>query len=495
MRQPGRRAPTWEQLWWEGKFHKEMRFGDWRCGNAPACKYPNFAYRDFCKQCNAPKADAKWELPQDPRLARCECEASIKPHYTGNCRACQAPIKRPDGGAAVYDPQGDRPLSAPNRGGNLQGHTAEPIMLWLEAVLNPAGPPKVPGDWPAPPYLDHVVARDKEGLCFKVPFTGSTQVARIWEVDHNALCGKLLGHRRRKWADANPPHSSTSGTWDPRSTHRSGWLSCRCGPTTPSPTYNGTLEDGSTIPGMWDPVDRMPGSQRAATRGRRCPPTWTDGLTSGPLGATAPCAPPGPRTPRKRPPTSGTHPAALARGSKWSGCHTAPGRARPCSGRWSVTWRETDRTRLTPSEVPSGQQRRGPRAPSGGLSSPPPDGTLTSSTSSRTTAHCRSSGSWTSTGPRWSIPSRRKSFPRKVDREPCSLGPTPLPPSGTARLRSSSSTGTVRLLEGRGEEAFGSTLADYIFTGISARASTCGDKAHYKVVDNGLWYLLCQYVR
>ena len=106
MRQPGRRGPSWEQLWWEGKSHTEMRFGDWRCGNTPACNFWNFAYRDTCKQSNAPRADAKWELPQDPRRATCACGAVIKPHYTGNCRGCQAPIVRPDGGAAVYDPTG-----------------------------------------------------------------------------------------------------------------------------------------------------------------------------------------------------------------------------------------------------------------------------------------------------------------------------------------------------------------------------------------------------
>ena len=50
-----------------------------------------------------------------------------------------------------------------------------------------------------------------------------------------------------------------------------------------------------------------------------------------------------------------------------------------------------------------------------------------------------------------------------------------------------------RLLEGRGREAFGSTLADYIFTEISARAGTCGDGSHYQVVDNGLWYFFGQY--
>ena len=42
-------------------------------------------------------------------------------------------------------------------------------------------------------------------------------------------------------------------------------------------------------------------------------------------------------------------------------------------------------------------------------------------------------------------------------------------------------------------EAFGSTLADYIFTEISVRASTCGDDAHYQAIDNGLWYLLGQF--
>ena len=182
-----------------------MRFGDWKCGNAPACRYPNHAYRDTCKQCEAHKANAKWELPQDPRTTTCACGAIIVSHYTKNCRTCQAPILRPDGGAAVYDSQGDKPLLAPNRGGNLQSHSAEPTMLWTEAILNPTGPPKVSGDWPEVPDLHHIVAYDKGSLGFKVPYTTSNDVARAWGVDRNALCGKLLGHRRRKWRDTNPP--------------------------------------------------------------------------------------------------------------------------------------------------------------------------------------------------------------------------------------------------------------------------------------------------
>ena len=100
VRQPGRRGPRWEQMWWEGKSHPEMRFGGWRCGNAPACRYPNHAYRDTCRQCEAPKANTKWEFPQDPRTTTCACGAIIMSHCTKNCRTCQAPILRPDGGAA-----------------------------------------------------------------------------------------------------------------------------------------------------------------------------------------------------------------------------------------------------------------------------------------------------------------------------------------------------------------------------------------------------------
>ena len=70
---------------------------------------------------------------------------------------------------------------------------------------------------------------------------------------------------------------------------------------------------------------------------------------------------------------------------------------------------------------------------------------------------------------------------------PC---PTATTPIGYGQARELLLVRYGRLPESRGEEAFGSTLADYIFTEISIRASTCGDDAHYKVIDNGLWYLL-----
>ena len=166
--------------------------------------------------------------------------------------------------------QGDKPLPAPNRGGNLQGHSAEPVMLWTEAILNPAGPPRVHSDWPEVPYLDHIVAHDKEGRCFKVPYTTSKEVAKAWEVDHSTLCGKLLGHRRRKWKDTKPPRSSTSGAWDPRNTPRWGWPSCRCGPTSASPTMEpGRTETPSQACGT--PWTGCRASQRASLRGKRFP--------------------------------------------------------------------------------------------------------------------------------------------------------------------------------------------------------------------------------
>ena len=78
-------------------------------------------------------------------------------------------------------------------------------MLWTEAVINPAGPPEITGDWPAAPYLPHLVTHDPDGTAFKVPYVTSGAVAEAWRVDHDKLCGKFLGHRRRTWRDNNPP--------------------------------------------------------------------------------------------------------------------------------------------------------------------------------------------------------------------------------------------------------------------------------------------------
>ena len=66
----------------------------------------------------------------------------------------------------------------------------------------------------------------------------------------------------------------------------------------------------------------------------------------------------------------------------------------------------------------------------------------------------------------------------------------PTSPNGYGQTRDHLRIRYGRLPEGRGVEAFGSTLADYIFTEISVRADTCRDDAHYKVIDNRLWYLL-----
>ena len=61
--------------------------------------------------------------------------------------------------------------------------------------------------------------------------------------------------------------------------------------------YNGTLEDGSTIPGMWDPVDRMPGFPTGLFAREEMPPfvdQWPDGWAPWdhrPRGAAQPTGP------------------------------------------------------------------------------------------------------------------------------------------------------------------------------------------------------------
>ena len=48
--------------------------------------------------------------------------------------------------------------------------------------------------------------------------------------------------------------------------------------------------------------------------------------------------------------------------------------------------------------------------------------------------------------------------------------------------------------EGRGKESLGPTLADYIWTEISVRATTCTNPVHYKAIGNFLWYTLGAFV-
>ena len=36
-------------------------------------------------------------------------------------------------------------------------------MLWTEAMVNPMGPPKVSGDWPAAPEIGHQTVKEPSG--------------------------------------------------------------------------------------------------------------------------------------------------------------------------------------------------------------------------------------------------------------------------------------------------------------------------------------------
>ena len=118
---------------------------------------------------------------------------------------CRCPILPPEGSEYPYNPQGDAPLPAPPIGGDLHGHSAEPIMLWTEAMVNPAGPLEVSGAWPAAPKIPYEVAQEPDGSGLRVPYVTSDAVAAAWQVDHDKLCAKFLGHRRRSWKDTNPP--------------------------------------------------------------------------------------------------------------------------------------------------------------------------------------------------------------------------------------------------------------------------------------------------
>ena len=249
--------------------HTEMRYGDWRCGSTP-CHFPNYAYRTECHKCQAPKSRAKWELPQDPRTRTCRCGAKILPNF-GACRVCRSPIVPLEGGDYPYNPQGDAPLPAPPIGGDLQGHSAEPIMLWTEAMVNPAGPPQVSGAWPLAPEIHYEVAREPDGSGSRVPYVTSDVVAAAWQVDHDRLCGKFLGHRRRAWKDTNPP--ALFYLWRTGLSQFSS-LGIAFIPVWSDHciTFNGFLADGSPIQGLWPPVERTHACPMGSFARERTPP-------------------------------------------------------------------------------------------------------------------------------------------------------------------------------------------------------------------------------
>ena len=85
-------------------------------------------------------------------------------------------------------------------------------------------------------------------------------------------------------------------------------------------------------------------------------------------------------------------------------------------------------------------------------------------------------------------------FPEEGQRAALHSVHRPTPPIGYGQARDYVLLRYGHIPEGRGAEAFGSTLADNIFTEVSVRAETCRPDVHYKVVDNRLWHTLGSYV-
>ena len=143
--------------------------GDWICGG---CGYHVHARRMSCAWCQAGKGEALWCLPLDPGDALCPCGQVIKPRFRGFCRACNRPVQaaQAQGAQGPHDhgrapqqpgPRAQRPgpeweahgWPLDQRALQEAVHDAGPIFGWLEAVLNPLGPPRLRDGWPDLPPL------------------------------------------------------------------------------------------------------------------------------------------------------------------------------------------------------------------------------------------------------------------------------------------------------------------------------------------------------
>ena len=250
--------------------------------------------------------------------------------------------------------------------------------------------------------------------------------------------------------------------------------------------YNGTLEDGSTTPGMWHPVDRMPGFPTGYFTREEMPPyvdRWPEEWSPwdhGPMGAARPT------NPRVAPADQRYAPSGPGHGDQAERLPYGPKQGQAV--RWEavrgMAWNRPD-----PGDAPGGPLwSAAPGVPSSkwGLVK------LSPGRNSDFVNRLREYGSlqverfldidW----PKMVNYVTKEIFPQEGGRGALLSRPNLITPIGHGQARELFLNRYVRLLEGRGQEAFGSTLAGYIFTEISARAGTCGDKAHYQVVDNGL---------
>ena len=412
--------------------------------------------------------------PKEDRGARGRPRrALVLPRYTGACRTCHNPIPRPESTEAVYDPQGDGPLPTPPLGGDLRGHTAEPIMLWKEAILNPSGPPEVGCAWPPAPLLLHVVAYYPDCSGLKLPYITSDAVAEAWRVDHNTLCGKFLGHRRRKWSNESPPPLFYIWKDGPSPRSPLGVALMPVWANLPI-AYTGLLEDGSVIPGLYKPVGRMQDVPAGAAAGRSSPPSCHAGPKTGSLGVTCWWEKVNPQdrtaTPRTRAPLPG---APTRRGTRGS-CPTDRGKARGCSGRQWRAWCGTAPIRGTWNRPDLGTLRPGPGCKSAFVLKLQEYGSL-SVQRFLDIDRVKIAHSVT-----------KDIFPERGRRAALHTVHSPTPHISSGQARDYVLYRYGRLPEGWGQEAFGSTLADSIFKEISTRAETCRADVHYKVVDNRL---------
>ena len=89
-----------------------------------------------------------------------------------------------------------------------------------------------------------------------MPYVTSKVVADAWGVDHNTLCGKFLGHRRRRWHNQPPAAPLRLGGRPKR--ELAAELALVPVWANPRIAYSGHMEGGWVIPGLDEPVGKLP---------------------------------------------------------------------------------------------------------------------------------------------------------------------------------------------------------------------------------------------
>ena len=284
-RQRDRRAPEWEEQWKAGTSHKEMRYGDWKCGNWPACRFPNHAYKQFCKMCGDPNKTPSGSSPRIPGRP----PAGAEPWSCRTTPVLAAPARTPSRARKALRqctiPRGTGPCLPLASVGTCGATPRSPSCYGRRRSSTLVVRPRLA----APGRLRHRCSTWWPTTRTARAPSCPTSLRTLWRKPGGwattPCAASSWGTGAASGVTRTPRRSSISGGTGRRLAAPWEWPSCRSGRTCPSPTPDSWRTAASSL-GCTSPLTGCKTSPAGASAGKSSPPSCHDGPRTGSLGVT-----------------------------------------------------------------------------------------------------------------------------------------------------------------------------------------------------------------